>query len=54
MAATQMGCRETFVTGPLTGSQDGNVEGVLSHLKRKPAATSLGLSAPRTCMQGDR
>jgi hypothetical protein len=31
-----MDCRETSVTGPLTGSQDGDVEGVLSH--RKPKA----------------
>jgi hypothetical protein len=30
-----MGCRETSVTGPLTGSHDGDVEGVLSHPKPK-------------------
>jgi hypothetical protein len=33
-----MDCRETFVTGPLTGEQEGDVEGVLSH--RKPKACS--------------
>jgi hypothetical protein len=49
-----MDCRETSVTGPLTGSQDGDVEGVLSHPKPKACAASLGFIAPRSCMQGDR
>lgn len=48
-----MDCRETSVTGSLTGSRDGDVEGVLYHPK-PPGATSLGLIAPRSCMQGDR
>jgi hypothetical protein len=41
-----MDCRETSVTGPLTGSQDGDVEGVLSHRKPKACGRQLRVHCP--------